>query len=176
MDFFPDIGLEFSKFHNASSMLFSFLPSLRPYYASPFHPSPFLLPPPSIFVTVFFFLLIFCKKKISIKGGKLLFSVDFAIFQNRKCPFYFSLCANHSCCSSAFCFLFFIFVHSFTSLLGNQWSDFQNRKNLFVNFAKDKGFDPLVADNWYQCSSGDYQKIKVRIGGHVSWRNSLVKS
>ncbi len=31
---------------------------------------------------------------------------------------------------------------------GNYWSNAHNRRNYFIEFASQKGFDPLVAINW----------------------------
>jgi hypothetical protein len=33
--------------------------------------------------------------------------------------------------------------------IGSHWLDPNNRRNLLNSFARDKGFDPLIASNWY---------------------------
>jgi hypothetical protein len=35
-------------------------------------------------------------------------------------------------------------------LLENFWKDAQNKRNFFVNYARDSGFDPLMPNNWYK--------------------------
>jgi len=37
----------------------------------------------------------------------------------------------------------------FKNLLRNYWSHIDNRRIFFINFSKEKGFDPLVPENWY---------------------------
>lgn len=32
--------------------------------------------------------------------------------------------------------------------LGTHWSDVNNRKRFFMEFAESRGFDPLVPENW----------------------------
>jgi hypothetical protein len=42
-----------------------------------------------------------------------------------------------------------------------------NRKKLFLDFAKQKGFDPLVPENWYNIKEDKLNEIRVceGIGG-----------
>lgn len=39
----------------------------------------------------------------------------------------------------------------------------ENQKRFFMKFAEEKGFDPLVLDNWRQVSSQDFNVTKVLI-------------
>jgi hypothetical protein len=41
------------------------------------------------------------------------------------------------------------------------WADLQKRRRFFENFAKDNGFDPLVATNWYGVSQERILSAKV---------------
>lgn len=44
--------------------------------------------------------------------------------------------------------------HAPDILLGDSfWNDAANRKEVFLNIAAEKGFDPLLATNWYQFST-----------------------
>lgn len=45
--------------------------------------------------------------------------------------------------------------------LGNFWEDMQNRKKLFLNYAAEQGFDPLVANNWLLVSADNFLQFKV---------------
>ncbi len=42
---------------------------------------------------------------------------------------------------------YFIYLFTFAFIV-NYWSDAHNRKNFFIEFAAQKGFDPLLAENW----------------------------
>ncbi len=39
-------------------------------------------------------------------------------------------------------------AYLFSLYIGKYWSNAHNRRNFFVDFATQKGFDPLVAINW----------------------------
>lgn len=43
------------------------------------------------------------------------------------------------------------------------WTKPENRRLFFDEFAKSRGFDPLLASNWYDFISDDFIKIKVCI-------------
>lgn len=42
-----------------------------------------------------------------------------------------------------------------TVFTGHYWQDLNNQKQFFVDFAKEKKFDPLIPHNWYQVSKND---------------------
>jgi len=42
----------------------------------------------------------------------------------------------------------------------NFWTDKDNRKNFFNSFAKSKGFDPLIPENWYSITVADILPVK----------------
>ena len=44
---------------------------------------------------------------------------------------------------------------------GHYWKNTQNIKAWFDDFAKTKGFDPLIADNWYHVAREDIYGAKV---------------
>lgn len=52
---------------------------------------------------------------------------------------------KHTCWGS--CFDLF-----FSHLLGSYWTTVTNRRAFLNTFAQKKGFDPLIADNWYKNS------------------------
>lgn len=43
----------------------------------------------------------------------------------------------------------------------NYWQVEANRREFFVDFAKNKGFDPTSAEAWYKVKSGDILAFKV---------------
>ncbi len=49
------------------------------------------------------------------------------------------------------CIYFFYFK-------GKYWGDAQNRRKFFIEFATQKGFDPLVAENWNKVTAKDIKK------------------
>lgn len=42
-----------------------------------------------------------------------------------------------------------------------RWQDISNRRNLFLNVAKEEGFDPLIAANWYEINAPTIVNYKV---------------
>eukprot|EP00026_Physarum_polycephalum_P001689 Phypoly_transcript_01691.p1 GENE.Phypoly_transcript_01691~~Phypoly_transcript_01691.p1 ORF type:complete len:1022 (+),score=174.74 Phypoly_transcript_01691:50-3115(+) len=53
------------------------------------------------------------------------------------------------------------------------WSDPKNRKAFFDSVAKAKGFDPLVAENWYPLTLSDFMKFKAeKASGVLSFYGS----
>lgn len=48
-------------------------------------------------------------------------------------------------------------------LAENHWSDDGNRKKFFMELAKEKGFDPLVAENWHSIPADIMRNVKVLI-------------
>eukprot|EP00026_Physarum_polycephalum_P006164 Phypoly_transcript_06205.p1 GENE.Phypoly_transcript_06205~~Phypoly_transcript_06205.p1 ORF type:complete len:493 (+),score=80.24 Phypoly_transcript_06205:134-1480(+) len=53
----------------------------------------------------------------------------------------------------------------------NYWRTKANRRKFFLNFAKAKGFDPLVASNWY----ARYKEIK-GVSGILSYHNKSISA
>jgi hypothetical protein len=47
--------------------------------------------------------------------------------------------------------------------LARYWAKPENRKNFFVEFAKERGFDPEIAENWYSVDLSDMRKKKVTL-------------
>ena len=45
--------------------------------------------------------------------------------------------------------LYFPFVFTLLTICKDSWSDFANRRKFFEEFAKARGFDPRIPDNWY---------------------------
>jgi hypothetical protein len=46
-------------------------------------------------------------------------------------------------------------------ITGGYWADISRRKEFFDAFAKEHGFDPLVAENWYKITSQKIEERKV---------------
>lgn len=46
-------------------------------------------------------------------------------------------------------------------LLGNNLNDVNDRKEWFIRFAKEKGFDPLMIKNWDKISISQIHTVKV---------------
>ncbi len=44
--------------------------------------------------------------------------------------------------------LYYLFIYLSFVFIGNYWNTVHNRRKFFVEFATQKGFDPLVASNW----------------------------
>lgn len=51
--------------------------------------------------------------------------------------------------------------------VGNHWSDIENRRQHFVSFAKEKGFDPLAAEQWRQYTYYDLCNFKVNFSDFI---------
>eukprot|EP00026_Physarum_polycephalum_P000804 Phypoly_transcript_00805.p1 GENE.Phypoly_transcript_00805~~Phypoly_transcript_00805.p1 ORF type:complete len:823 (+),score=101.61 Phypoly_transcript_00805:1404-3872(+) len=49
----------------------------------------------------------------------------------------------------------------FSIVQRNYWGDSENRKNYFIQFARDNMFDPLIAENWYKFKNADIPKHHV---------------
>lgn len=47
-------------------------------------------------------------------------------------------------------------------IAGNYWKDRNNRREFFVNFAKQKGFDALIASNWFSRNPKSIIEAKVQ--------------
>lgn len=43
----------------------------------------------------------------------------------------------------------------------NHWANKENRRLFFEKYAKDKGFDPLVPQNWYEANIVEIKHVKV---------------
>lgn len=74
------------------------------------------------------------------------------------------------CSVSPYCFVFipfnlFIFAFFVSFLLEYKskgyWLDVNNCRKFFDEYAKEKGFDPLDAENWYEVRSVDLGEKKV---------------
>lgn len=48
------------------------------------------------------------------------------------------------------------FYFIFYCITAKQWGDRKNREAFLRNFAAARGFDPLVASNWYTTSASDF--------------------
>eukprot|EP00026_Physarum_polycephalum_P003969 Phypoly_transcript_03986.p1 GENE.Phypoly_transcript_03986~~Phypoly_transcript_03986.p1 ORF type:complete len:741 (+),score=114.71 Phypoly_transcript_03986:43-2265(+) len=48
----------------------------------------------------------------------------------------------------------------FSVLKNKFWHDMKNRRNFFDKFARERGFDPLVPDNWYTSDKSAIRRIK----------------
>jgi hypothetical protein len=56
----------------------------------------------------------------------------------------------------------------------NHWQEITNRRKVFIDFAKEKNFDPLIPANWYKIPKEDVQAAKVRKENsvkRVKWDN-----
>jgi len=53
----------------------------------------------------------------------------------------------------------------------NYWANVANRKRLFEQFAKERGFDPLIPDNWYGIKGKDLHTMKGggRVLSYYNW-------
>lgn len=58
-------------------------------------------------------------------------------------------------------YYFVIVIKSLTHYSENYYADAVNRKKIFDKFAKSRGFDPLVAENWYSITSEDILPFRV---------------
>jgi len=56
------------------------------------------------------------------------------------------------------------------------FTDVKTRKSYFDAFAKKKGFDPLVADNWYKTQAKDLHKSKTRTVIHRYYHGNFGKA
>lgn len=55
----------------------------------------------------------------------------------------------------------FIYLLSIYCLIDYLWRHEENRREFFVKYAEQNGFDPLVAENWYNQSSKSILSVKV---------------
>lgn len=46
-------------------------------------------------------------------------------------------------------------------IVGDYWANARNRRHFFERFAADKGFDPLIAQNWYSITHEQLDEYKV---------------
>ncbi len=44
-------------------------------------------------------------------------------------------------------------------MIGGYWSDVNNRKAFFIQYAKENGFDPFSADDWHKASLPDIYEV-----------------
>jgi hypothetical protein len=75
---------------------------------------------------------------------------------------------EHASNLNSFSFYLFSFFFSFSLSTCNFehteiWQTAENRRKFFEEYAREKGFDPLIADNWYQQSIKDVVAKKVKI-------------
>eukprot|EP00026_Physarum_polycephalum_P006810 Phypoly_transcript_06862.p1 GENE.Phypoly_transcript_06862~~Phypoly_transcript_06862.p1 ORF type:complete len:562 (+),score=109.53 Phypoly_transcript_06862:93-1688(+) len=52
----------------------------------------------------------------------------------------------------------------FKSIPANYWANPDNRKKFFVDYAKERGFDPEIPENWYSVELSDLRKKKGSAG------------
>ena len=57
--------------------------------------------------------------------------------------------------------LHILFSNSTINTIGSYWHDLNNRKSFFDDFAKSKGFDPLLPENWYKIPRDEVIEYKV---------------
>jgi len=50
--------------------------------------------------------------------------------------------------------------NKFSILPAKYWHNSKNRKAFFLEFAKERGFDPLLPDNWYSITQNDFKSAK----------------
>jgi hypothetical protein len=60
-----------------------------------------------------------------------------------------------------FFLLFFIIFYYYFLFLGDFWADPKNGRNWFDDFACERSFDPLLADNWYNLAAKSIYSAKV---------------
>jgi hypothetical protein len=41
------------------------------------------------------------------------------------------------------------------------WHEVKNRRKFFDSFAREQGFDPLIAENWYSADTAAIRRLKV---------------
>ncbi len=46
--------------------------------------------------------------------------------------------------------------------LGNYWRGIENQRKFFIEFASQKGFDPLVPENWDKINIADIRKQVIK--------------
>eukprot|EP00026_Physarum_polycephalum_P001342 Phypoly_transcript_01343.p1 GENE.Phypoly_transcript_01343~~Phypoly_transcript_01343.p1 ORF type:complete len:974 (+),score=101.70 Phypoly_transcript_01343:154-3075(+) len=64
----------------------------------------------------------------------------------------------------------------FASRPRNYWSDESNRKRHFIEFAREKRFDPLVAQNWYSVTKQAFMAFKGSCSALLHYNNNLGKA
>jgi len=64
----------------------------------------------------------------------------------------------------------------FRVVRGNHWADERNQKEFFDTYAKDNGFDPLVASNWYSVTRQNILKCKGSSTVLTYYQGSFVKA
>lgn len=56
---------------------------------------------------------------------------------------------------------FLVSIYILKLNLERYWQVVSNRRNFFITLAQAKGFDPLVAENWYSISEKTMLEFKV---------------
>ncbi len=56
---------------------------------------------------------------------------------------------------------------------GNYWTIAENRRNTFIELAHEKGFDPLVPENWQNIKYDELPKVNVNLKA-VVWVKSNI--
>jgi hypothetical protein len=68
-----------------------------------------------------------------------------------------------------FSFSFHCLKYIHNTYKGNYWKDDNNKRKFFIDFAKEKKFDPLHPQNWYSLSFSDFHTLKVCISFSLSF-------
>ena len=63
--------------------------------------------------------------------------------------------------SFCFFFVFVFFLSVITITQGSRWHTISSRKKWFEDFARSRGFDPLIADNWYKITPSQLAQQEV---------------
>ncbi len=61
-------------------------------------------------------------------------------------------------------------------ILGNYWRSAENQRNFFIEFASQKGFDPLVSENWDKITTKAIVKQVEKKNADYARRNNLLLS
>eukprot|EP00026_Physarum_polycephalum_P003067 Phypoly_transcript_03076.p1 GENE.Phypoly_transcript_03076~~Phypoly_transcript_03076.p1 ORF type:complete len:846 (+),score=126.53 Phypoly_transcript_03076:232-2538(+) len=67
-------------------------------------------------------------------------------------------------------------AHKFSHVRNNHWTDVDNRKRFFDDFAKSKGFDPLNKDKWRLVSHDEVAQTKGGSGVLSHYKGSLTNA
>jgi len=54
-----------------------------------------------------------------------------------------------------------LLILSINFIAENYWTEKDNRRKFFVDFAKQNGFEPLIAENWYPITRDKITEYRV---------------
>lgn len=54
------------------------------------------------------------------------------------------------------------------------WNSIETRRKFFIDYAKEKGFDPLIPENWYTVQAADIAAINIVIPPHPRTPHKLL--